>query len=456
MGGPAFTVKVAGLPSQPPLPEAETFTERLVCDRPAIATYAGILPLVFVKSPAAGKNGVAKAYRIPAGTAPSVQFSPALNQRGDVFDPALDYLLYIAQDNGVVTVTTRSSAAPDVTPPTVVKAAVPLGSTTTIAVDFSEPVYAPDVLDVTLAFSVGVARVITAVVGNGTTRLLYTLSGAVAPTDVFTISFGAANTVQDLAGNKLATIANHVVGNDATDFTTIPGCAFSFWSPDATKTTLVAGPKVSAWGDKATAPHDLVQATDLRRPAYTAANAQINNQPSLDFAGGQILDMAANLDLSTTQAVEIFLVMKSTHAAVIPLEFGPNVNGGTNGFNLVQADGTNIYARLMGNVGFEQRQTAILDVTAWCVVNARFDKSQPGGYETDLWIGPTQAEGAQGASDNTDSFMSEKLHVGARVGAVTPMTGSYAAVIGFSRILNASERAAVYSVLHNTFGLATP
>ena len=186
-------------------------------------TYAGPAAAVLARSASGHQVGAELTILFPAGSATSLRLSPDLNVAGDcTIDPdtheVLDWddsaanVLALEQLTSTLTVgTLRKLLAPDVTAPTVASVSAIDSNPNAITVQFSEPVYFSAITGLSLTFSVGTARTITAIeAGNGTDAVTFTLSGNLAGTETVSFVVGSTRVGIDLSGNLLATSTTSV------------------------------------------------------------------------------------------------------------------------------------------------------------------------------------------------------------------------------------------------------
>jgi hypothetical protein len=152
-------------------------------------------------------EGVTVSVFIPAGEAGSLIAGGDLNTAGwDAFDPDGDYLAVEQWTNNTVVSAGRNLGLRDAAVPTIVSATVNSSTPTALVVVFSEPVIVPALTGLSLVFSVGTSRTLTAVAsGQGTDTITLTLSGAFDGSEVVTFDRAAGRVLQDLNGNLIAT-----------------------------------------------------------------------------------------------------------------------------------------------------------------------------------------------------------------------------------------------------------
>lgn len=183
-----------------------------------VTTYAGPAAAVLARSASGHQVGAELTILFPAASATSLRLSPDLNVTGDCtidpdtyevldWDSAAAHVLSLAQLTSTLTVgTLRTLAAPDVTAPTVASVTAVDANPNAITVGFSKPVYLSALTGLSLTFSVGTARTITAIEsGNGTDAVTLTLSGNLDGSEAFSLVVGSGRVAADYSGNLVAT-----------------------------------------------------------------------------------------------------------------------------------------------------------------------------------------------------------------------------------------------------------
>lgn len=209
---------------------SETFAEVLTFDQNTTSAFSGSGPIAYSLAGSGHANfSVQKTHLIPAFTATSVTFAPALNldPDSDAFDPTHPMLVTFSRQLGVCTTRMQRLAMADTVAPEVLYAYVPTADLDTLVVVFSEPVVYTSTTGVTLAFSVGTPRTISSIRGGkGTSEVRFKLSGNVAASDVFTVTFGSGNTFTDTSGNALAAVTVGVLW-----YTSPADIGMPWWDP---------------------------------------------------------------------------------------------------------------------------------------------------------------------------------------------------------------------------------
>jgi len=215
----------------------------------------------------------------PAGNATSMVLPPDLQVTGDVFDPASDWILDVECDSyGLLTPAFKAVAwsipARDRTAPTITSASIGASTPNQLSVSFSEPVYVASVAGLTLN---GTTPTISSIYsGNGTSTVIFSLSGNVSGSDVITLVYSSANTVEDLSKNALAA-SSILVTNNVSTFTGL----IARYRLDA---VTLSGSSVTEIADSSGNNNTLVFAS-TKQPILTSSNASVNNQPTCKFDG---------------------------------------------------------------------------------------------------------------------------------------------------------------------------
>jgi hypothetical protein len=152
-------------------------------------------------------EGVTVSVFIPAGEAGSLRTGGDLNTAAwDPFVPSSDYLVTCLWTNDSVFSAGKNQGLRDTVAPTIVSATVDSSAPTSLVLVFSEPVIVPALTGLSLVFSAGTSRTLTAVAsGQGTDTITFTLSGAFDGSEVVTFDRAAGRVLQDLNGNLIAT-----------------------------------------------------------------------------------------------------------------------------------------------------------------------------------------------------------------------------------------------------------
>lgn len=246
--------------------------------------YAGaqVSSLVVPLASSGHADGAAATLYIPANsltTSSGLIMAPDLNVEGDAFDASLGYVIVVERVAGRCISSARTVPTIDTTAPTLSSAVVAYGNADAITLNFSEAVYLDGVAGLSLAFSAGTARTITAIEsGNGTNTVTLTLSGSVSATDVLTFS-AAANTIQDLNGNIASTITNAAVTNNAGEVSFA-----DTWIMLRGDNLAADGTAVSQWTDQTVNANHFTQGTGGEQPTVLV-DATISNQKCVNFDG---------------------------------------------------------------------------------------------------------------------------------------------------------------------------
>lgn len=201
----------------------EPWSMPLVVDRFKRMSYDGptVSELAIPLAAAGHRDGATATLWLPPNTLTTtsgLHVASELNVDGDPFtDVTRGLLLIVDRMGGTFTTSRRHPPPPSGAAPTLASASVEFANPDAIQLTFNEPVYLASPAGITLAFSVGTSRTVTAIEsGNGTATVVLTLSGTVAGTDVLTVSI-AAGVVQSMNGPAVAPVSNHVVTNNTGD-----------------------------------------------------------------------------------------------------------------------------------------------------------------------------------------------------------------------------------------------
>lgn len=226
-------------------------------------------------------GGVAVLF-IPANSCNSdeaLHLAPDLELDGDAFVASLDYKIVVERMGGRCWASGRSLPAADAVAPTLLSATVGYADQNALVLAFDEPVFLAGIAGLSLAFSVGTARTITAIeAGNGTASITLTLSGNVGPSDVFTLDVDA-ETIQDMNGNWLAAASDFACTNNVDE--PVFADTWIFLRGD----NLGAdGSSIATWSDQSGEGNDFTQSTAGERPTVLV-DASIGNQKCANFDG---------------------------------------------------------------------------------------------------------------------------------------------------------------------------
>lgn len=236
------------------------------------------------------------------------------------------------------------------------------------------------------------------------------------------------------------------------------------WLDAALSPRTESGGFVDQWNDLSlTAAH--ATATSTARPAYSATGIG-GSYPGivLDGVNDFLTISAATLGaaLSGRSAITIFHVLVDTSAALrYLLEYG--TNGGTSlpgSFaslvNIGNADSISTYARgdAGGNIWRSNAGTA--DFASAKVVTQRIDFAAAAGSEVlPVRVNGVALAGSQiGANENTGTFSSQILAIGATVAGTAPFVGTLGAQVIVRRSMTDADALVFERYIGGRFGLS--
>lgn len=193
-------------------PASEATEIPLTLDHNFVTTVSSSAdPFVLQITQTGHKEGMQGTYKIPAGNRTSIILAPGLNVQGDLtvdsvgvvtgFDSGFEWKIVATYTaDGFITIA-RKIVATDVVAPTVVSATVTGGNPNALSVVLSKRVNASSLTGMSMPFSVGTARTITAVEsGQGTSTVVLTLSDNLAGTETCSFVLAAGNHMRSLNG----------------------------------------------------------------------------------------------------------------------------------------------------------------------------------------------------------------------------------------------------------------
>lgn len=191
-------------------------------------------------------------------------------------------------------------------------------------------------------------------------------------------------------------------------------------------------------------------AAGANRPTFKA-NVR-NGKPCARFDGSNNLS-TASINLSGTQAVTVVLVATAASGSdQILMEFSSNFNSFTDGFSVFRAAANGVSGALKGNVGINDFTTARAVTTRPECIIATLDKanaqSPPNASaiayrESLVSIDGLQGQGSNGwgtASNNTNTFGTYPIYLGARNASSVRLTGDLFRALLYNRALTSSEQ----------------
>jgi hypothetical protein len=139
---------------------------------------------------------------------------------GDVYDNTklLSILFRYDAERSKVDYFYKNLPAVDTISPTISTAIVGNSDKDGLVITFIEDVNITDLTGLSLSFSVGTPKTIISVAGTGTSILTFTLSADIDPSDEFDLVIGAANNIEDNAGNGLVAVTQSVTNNVTNTF----------------------------------------------------------------------------------------------------------------------------------------------------------------------------------------------------------------------------------------------
>lgn len=143
---------------------------------------------------------------IPANAASSIISASDLNTASwDTWTSTNDYLITVLYTSNQFISSGRDLGLRDSTAPTINSAVVDNDNPDALVLGLSEAAYLPNLTGLSLNFTSGTARTLTAIEsGNGTNTVTLTLSGNLADGDALNLVIGSSRTLQDLNGNLIA------------------------------------------------------------------------------------------------------------------------------------------------------------------------------------------------------------------------------------------------------------
>lgn len=246
-----------------------------------VPSTSGVLELPMADEDEHDEGGIL-ILNIPAGNAPDgIDPASNLNVTGDTFDPDAQNVIQTLFVGGAAWSTLRSGAEPDWHPPELLSATVYADDTDALVTVWGRKMWETgDVTGLSLNFTVGTSRTITGVLSRSENTITLSLSGAMAGTDVATISVASPNGLANYNGPEVEAQGPVSVTNSILPpFVGVIGN----WDVSAPGAVTETGGDVSALADSSVNANHAVQATGAKQPTYTAADATLNNNPSIHF-----------------------------------------------------------------------------------------------------------------------------------------------------------------------------
>lgn len=389
-------------------------------------------------------NGAAAKLFIPAGSCSSndaLHLPDDLHLDGDAFDYLRDYTITVEYEGDQVQASGRALPARDASALSLVSATVSYGTEDTLVLVFDAPTFIPPgaLSGLTLDFSVGTARTVSAIAsGNGSATIALTLSGAIATSDVFTLSI-AAETVAKLNGPYLPELVDEPVSNE-TGEPVFPDTFFFYRGDDLG----ADGSSISSWPDKSGNGYTLVQPTAGEQPVVDVV-AAINNQKAAVFDGtnDSVYHVSPGLSVADVTDFTILLVYKHDGtSADIPISIATSAGTEFSFANIYRESGT-----LGGYVADNAAPASVADSsTAWRVLMLIHE-----GASRSLYL-----NGALAGSNNTakDPGAARFVRLGRGYeNGYGPLAGAIAEVRLVGRKLTAGERAVYATYTNVRYGL---
>lgn len=186
---------------------------------------------------------------------------------------------------------------------------------------------------------------------------------------------------------------------------------------------------------------DVAQSTGTAQPSVTAENATFDNQPTLDFAGGDFLQSSGlfttPLDPVATGFTSYIVMTAST---ALQIFFDNNTDGSSNDINSFYSSGA-----FRMDAGAALTYTRALPSGVFVLCNV-FGNTSSAIYVDDL-----DTAGATGSS-GTEAMNS--ITVGANQAGAGSLVGSIAEILIYRDAHDAAQRAAVGAYLNDRYGLS--
>lgn len=210
---------------------------------------------------------------------------------------------------------------------------------------------------------------------------------------------------------------------------------------DSTKGLTLSGSNVTAWADQSGNGNNVVQATGANQPVV--ASTIVGN--AIQFAGNQWLTTAANVNLTTTDKLSLFVVANYTSTGFDGYLFGSStayVNFFGFGIGIPPgAGGRLFFVDTKGNVGISQsgNWNGSAASTARRSFVATVDRALTTNEASLYMNGVAQVNNLTSNANNTDNFANDKLTVGAAWAATVPARSNIYEVMFFNRLLTSDE-----------------
>lgn len=206
--------------------------------------------------------------------------------------------------------------------------------------------------------------------------------------------------------------------------------------------TLATG--VSAWADQSVSGYDVSQAAGANQPAYNAADADINNHPSIDFDG--VNDSLTNLAMSLSSASYTMFVACNPAAPSSqhwPWSMGTGAAGANEELSFCVSNVDVPHWRIDNGTTFAVDTTTTLP--GWHVWSGYTD-----GDDHRIWV-----DGSEGTASSTSVTLGtiDRMRVGARSNGAPFSDTTIAEIVLYGRKLSAPERQLVERYMLTRYGL---
>lgn len=198
------------------------------------------------------------------------------------------------------------------------------------------------------------------------------------------------------------------------------------------------------------------QAVDARRPIVSGTT--LNGHVALMFSGGQLLQGVSALDLSPYTSATLFVVFRdSTAAASIVVEQGPNASL-NDGFYMAVNDGgaTRTACSLNGSGAGARNVRYTNDNAAFSIYQWDMDTLEVAANQILARVNNvSQALTTVVAGPTAGNLANDFVYLGARTGAVAPITGEWVALAVYAPKLSAADRARANAAWTSYTGIST-
>lgn len=208
--------------------------------------------------------------------------------------------------------------------------------------------------------------------------------------------------------------------------------------------------KVSAWADQSGNGNDFVQATDARRPTYTASDANFNGLPVVTGVATAWLSSVGAMGGGYAQTT-VGVVFRDTAAGgAVLFEAGPSFP--TAGGCMLDASGTNFDVYTYGATGSNGRRAAAAS-------NTRYHKTVVFDHAAVATVNPLVY--SAGATESTSNILSTGTNgnsssltwnIMGRTGGSASIVGAVAEIFAYSRGITAGEASNLYAYTSARYG----